>query len=604
MPEVQKISFEQFRSLVKNSGKTLRIVWKEHPGFVATLFVVFLALSFTSFFQSASIGLLVNELIASANQHVLTQNIILYTLLLLTSNVLPAFLFSTQGYISKRFWMYLEVKFDALIAQKKGELDIAIHEDPKSKDLLNRISENGIWRTQQFVDRQFYIFQNVIEVVIAAAILLHQEWWTFFVIIAGAMPGLLTGLKYGRDVWGIWGSKSETRRRYFDYRGHFESLGSITELKLFRNTKYFLRLITELYESFQNERKATERKKFISELLSIFVSQISLIVVIGFFIWQVVQGDISIGTLTFLLGSLGGFRQSLGSFFSNIGNQYADNLFVSDLFKFLSLSVVIQKPARAIRLDPKKVPTIVFENVSFKYPNTKKYVMKNFSLTITPGEKIALVGVNGAGKTTFVKLLCRFYDPTDGRITVNGHDLKDLDLDVWYSMLGAIFQDYAQYHMLVQESIRVGDTHKKANMDQTIEASKNAEAHDFISEWEHAYEQQLGKQFTEGIEPSIGQWQKLALARAFYKDPRVLILDEPTSSVDAEAEAKIFDRLEESGSNRSVVFISHRFSTVRHATRIFVIRNGEVIEQGSHEELLEKNGTYARLFRLQAKGYQ
>jgi ATP-binding cassette subfamily B protein len=225
-------------------------------------------------------------------------------------------------------------------------------------------------------------------------------------------------------------------------------------------------------------------------------------------------------------------------------------------------------------------------------------------LKITPGEKIALVGVNGAGKTTFVKLLCRFYDPDEGRIMIGGHDLKEIDLEGWYNQLGAIFQDYSRYHLIVKEAIAIGRSGQASSLEKVKEAAQASEADTFIEEWEKKYQSMLGKEFTEGIEPSIGQWQKLALARTFYRDPKIMILDEPTSSIDAEAEAKIFEKLELLPSDRTVILISHRFSTVRQADKIGVIMEKGLQELGTHQDLLKLNGTYAKLFNLQAKGYK
>ncbi|MDP3696554.1 MAG: ATP-binding cassette domain-containing protein, partial [Candidatus Taylorbacteria bacterium] len=281
-----------------------------------------------------------------------------------------------------------------------------------------------------------------------------------------------------------------------------------------------------------------------------------------------------------------------------------DSFFVSDIFKLLDMKPVIKKSEKGIVLDSHKTFEIAFEHVTFVYPGTKKAVLKDFSLKISPGEKIALVGVNGAGKTTFVKLLCRFYEPDEGKITIDGHDLREIDLESWYSQLGAIFQDYSRYHFIVKEAIALGRTGNISSLEKVKEAAKASEADTFIEEWEKKYEQMLGKEFTEGVEPSIGQWQKLALARTFYRDPLVLILDEPTSSIDAEAEAKIFEKLEALPKDRTVILISHRFSTVRQADKIGVVEDGQLKELGSHEDLLKLNGTYARLFTLQAKGYQ
>ncbi len=319
---------------------------------------------------------------------------------------------------------------------------------------------------------------------------------------------------------------------------------------------------------------------------------------------EVVHSRLQIGTLTFYLAAIMGLRRSLSGFFLGVGRQYQDGLFVTDAFQMLDLPPALKKSEKGIALSEGKTPKIVFENITFTYPGTKHLVLKDFSLEIKPGEKIALVGTNGAGKTTLIKLLCRFYDPNEGRILIDGTDIREIDLESWYAMLGVLFQDYANYHFLVKEAIgvgRTGDAYSQEKMEQSARAS---EAEAFIKQWDKAYEQMLGKEFTGGVEPSIGQWQKLGLARTFYRDPRVLILDEPTSSIDAESEAKIFEKLEQLPKDRTVILISHRFSTVRQANRICVIEGGRPTELGTHRELLKLNGTYARLFRLQAKGYK
>ncbi len=405
-------------------------------------------------------------------------------------------------------------------------------------------------------------------------------------------------------VWDILSGRAETRRKYWELHGHFNTLPSLIELKLFQNIPYFFSAIKELFHNFQMEEKRNEKKKLFSQLIVLCFSQLVIAFAIIFFTLQVVKGNLLIGTFTFILASIGDLRQSLSGLFSNLGRQYQDSLFVTDIFKMLDLKPSIEKPKKGIVLDSKKTPEIIFENVTFSYPGIKTAVLKNFSLKIAPGEKIALVGINGAGKTTFVKLLCRFYDPDQGRIIIGGHDLKELDLESWYSQLGAIFQDYVHYHFIVKEVIAMGKTGAASSLEKVKEAAQASEADIFIEEWEKKYEQMLGKEFTEGVEPSIGQWQKLALARTFYRAPSVLVLDEPTSSIDAAAEAKIFEKLENLPRDRTVILISHRFSTVHQADKIGVIEEGELKELGTHEDLLKLSGTYAYLFNLQAKGYK
>lgn len=600
----QKLSISAFREMLKNSIRLSAMMWKERKGGIIGLGLVYLIVSTAPFLQSGSRGLLINELIKLAGSGGVSSYLFILVGILILATLIPSILFTIQNYLSKLFWFFLEEKFETLVIHKKGEIDVAIHEDPQQKDLLNKVSEDGTWRVQNFVDRQFYIFQNVIEVIIASIILIFSQWWVFLIILIGTLPELIAEVVYGRMVWGIHTGRAETKRKYWELHSHFNSLPSLVELKLFQNTQHFLSTIKELFRNFQLEEKKNEKKKLIHQLIVLCFSQLVIAFAIVYFVLQVVKGNLLIGTLTFILASIGDLRQSLSGLFSNLGRQYQDSLFVTDIFRFLNLKPIIKKPEKGIVLNSRQTPEIAFEHVTFSYPGTKKTVLKDFSLKIAPGEKIALVGINGAGKTTFVKLLCRFYDPDEGRITIDGHDLKEIDLESWYNQLGAIFQDYARYHFIVKEAIAVGRTGVASSLEKVKEAAKASEADTFIEEWEKKYEQMLGKEFTEGTEPSIGQWQKLALARTFYRDPRILILDEPTSSIDAEAEAKIFEKLELLPKDRTVILISHRFSTVRQADKIGVVEEGGLKELGTHEDLLKLNGTYANLFTLQAKGYK
>lgn len=600
-----KLSLAVFREMFRNSGRLTKIIWKEKRGIIIASFFVFAIISTAPFLQSGLNGLLINELVKIAGNGNMSLNLIIIIIAVVSASFVLSAMFKIQEYVSRIFYFLLEEKITLLVLKKKGEIDIASHENPKQNDLLNKIKEHGVWRTQNFAHRQYYILQNIIEVIIASGILIFFKWWIFLILIIGTLPEFIIELKYGEHIWNIHTARAEIRRKYWELESHFNFISSITELKLFQNTFYFVNQIKELLVNFLNEQKNTEKKKILNQLWSVSLSQIAVAFAMVFFIFQIIQGNILIGTFVFIFTSVANLRTSLSGLFDNLGRQYQDGLFVTDVFKFLYIPPAIKKPEKGIILNPLKTPEIIFENISFKYPDTGKFVLKNFSLKIEAGEKLALIGVNGAGKTTLIKLLCRFYDPTEGKILINEHDLKEIDLESWYTMLGAIFQDYSHYHFIVRDAIAIGKTGVEQKIKKVKDAAKASEADIFIEEWEKAYDQMLGKEWSEGIEPSIGQWQKLALARAFYRDPKILILDEPTSSIDAEAETKIFEKLEALPKDRTVILISHRFSTTRHADKIAVIAYGTLKEYGSHEDLIiKKNGIYARLFNLQAKGYK
>ncbi len=604
MENVNKFSFDIFKDMVRNGLRLTRLVWAEKKGTIIGLTAVFLVISATPFIQSGASGLLINTLVKDAGTGVLDPTIIWLMAVVILATFVPSVLSAVRDYLSKTFWFFMEARFDTMVIQKKGEIDIAVHEDPQKQDLFNRVKEEGTWRLRSFIDREFFILQNVLEAVIAAVIILFFQWWVFLILLIGTIPELWVEAKYGREVWSIHAIRSERRRKYWSLRWQFEELSRLVELKLFQNAGHFLSQIKELFRHFQDEQKQNEQKRLRREMAALTVAQLTIAFATVYFILEVVNGGLMVGTLVFVLASIAGLRQALGGLFMNLGQQYQDSLFITDIFKLLDIGPALVKPPQGFVLPRDETPEIVFDHVSFAYPGADKAVLKNFSLKVEPGEKIALIGANGAGKTTIVKLLCRFYDPTEGRILIGGRDIREIDIESWYHVLGALFQDYAHYPFIVKDTIALGRTASPLAMDQVKNAARSSEADIFIEEWKNKYEQMLGKDFTGGIEPSIGQWQKLAISRAFYRNARVLILDEPTSSIDAEAEAKIFDRLEKETKGKTVILISHRFSTVRHATKIAVLENGRLKELGRHEELLKKKGLYARLFNLQAEGYR
>lgn len=598
------ISWVAIREMLNNARRVSRIIWKENKGGVILLALIFLIVSGSPFISSGALAYLINQLIEGATQGAVTSSLWFALAVFVVASIIPSILYAYQEYLSKQFYLFITEQMEFLSIRKKGEIDVATHEDPAFNNLFQKLSESGMWRVQNFVDRQFYIFQNVAEVLIASVIIVSFQWWVFIVVLLGTIPELWVEILYGKSVWSIYEGRTETRRRFWELKRHFERTAPLVELRLFQNIGHFLSKIKKLLSDFRKEEQAVERRRLLLRLSVLFLSQVVIAFAAVWFVFEVVGGIILVGTLTFVLASVRQLRQSLSGLFANLGRQYQDSLFVTDAFRFLDTPPKLEIPRNGVVLSKKHTPEIQFDHVTFRYPGTDKVALRDFSLRIEPGEKVALVGTNGAGKTTFVKLLCRFYDPDSGRVLIGGHDLRTIDLESWYAHLGVLFQDFSSYYSLVKDVIGLGRTAVPLSMPNVKSAARSSESDIFIEEWEKQYGQMLGKHFSEGVEPSFGQWQKIALARTFYRDARVLILDEPTSSIDAEAEAKIFDRLEALPSDRSVILISHRFSTVRHATKIVVIEKGALKELGTHRELLKKNGIYARLFKLQAKGYR
>ncbi len=601
--ERQKLNWNSIKSVFQNSIRINKVTWKEHCSLVIFNFIAIILTSSIPFIQARLNGSLIDLLINFTKTNILAINFGFILAGYILINFVSLFARSTEDYVTYLFYKFFEETYSLMIIKKKGELDIATHEKPNFNNFANKIDEIGVWHIQNFSDRQFYILQNLIRIIIASVIVFKIRWWLLIVIFVGNIPNILKEVKYGQRIWSIWDADSELRRKFTEYRNYFTSITNLSEIKLHGSVNFFYSRIKDLLTQFQRKLKIEEKRKYFSSLLSDSFSQITISFVTIYFIFEVIHGHISIGNLTFLLISISNFHVSFGELFMFVGRQYQDNLFINDFFKLLDTKSELDFKQDS-KTEISKNPKIEYQNVWFKYPGTDNYILKNFSLTINSGEKIAIIGVNGAGKTTLIKLLCRFYDPTKGKILIDGINLKDLNIDTWLDNLSILSQEFIKYSLLTKEAIGVSDIQKNFDIDTIIDAAKSSEADQFINTWESKYDQMLGKVYKDGKELSIGQWQKMALARIFYRNRPIMVLDEPTASIDAEAEQHIFKRLTELSKTTTAILISHRFSTVRHADKICVIEDGILSEYGTHNELMHLQGTYARLFNLQAEGYK
>jgi len=592
---------KDLRNLISNSINLDKIAFKARPFLMISAMLTAIVTGITIFAQYGFQGLLVNKLVATGTGN--TDNLAFFAIALILLQALPSLTSILENYHSKMMWLSLTNVITVKILEKKSALNISEHEDPELKDIIQRVDENGDWRMVTAIDRQFWILKELIALSISIGLLFLTYPIFFLIVVMATIPDLIVEIKYAKDVWGMWGAKAETRRKYFDTQNHFQKVSGVTELKLYQNTGHFINIIKNLYQDFLNEEKGHEDKKVKLKFLTIILAQLGLGIIIYFLLRDIFSGAIMAGNAIFVLGAIFTFRSSINSLFSMLSRQYQDNLFVNDYFTLMRREspMIYKNPGIVLPRDTN--PKIEFKNVSFKYPKSSVLTLDKINITINPGDKIALIGINGAGKTTLIKLLCRFYDPTEGQILINGHDLKDINLESWYSILGVLFQDYGRYNLLTSETIALGNTKKDQDKNLVKQAARNSDAYEFIEKWPEQYEQQLGVGFTGAVEPSVGQWQKLALARSYYRDPSIFILDEPTASIDAGAELKIFENLEKLSRDKTVILISHRFSTVRNADKIIVLKDKAILEQGTHEELLKMGGEYARLFNAQKEKY-
>jgi ATP-binding cassette subfamily B protein len=418
------------------------------------------------------------------------------------------------------------------------------------------------------------------------------------------IPAFL-GEAYFNDKTYALSRRQTPERRELDYiRFLGASDETAKEVKIFNLSGFIINRFRQLSNQFYGDNKRLAIRRTTWGTLFAVLGSAGYYGAYAFIIAEAVQGKTTIGALTFLAGSFRQMRSLLEGILIRFTSVSQGAVYLQDFFDFFEIQPKIVLSQRPLPFPKPIRQGFTFENVGFKYSNAERWANRHVSFTLHPGEKIALVGENGAGKTTLVKLLARLYDPTEGRILLDGIDLREYDLDELRIQIGVIFQDFIRYQMSVKQNIAVGNITEVGNSELIQSSSVQSMAHPLIERLPHKYEQMLGRRFNNGIDLSGGEWQKIALARAYMKDAQLLILDEPTAALDARAEYEVFQRFSELTQGKSAVLISHRFSTVRMADRILVLEKGQLIELGSHNELLEQNGRYAELFRLQAMGYQ
>jgi ATP-binding cassette subfamily B protein len=482
-------------------------------------------------------------------------------------------------------------------------LDLAQFEDPDTYDHLERARRQTVGRIGLFA-LLLSTAQDLVTLASLAGILLVQLPWLLLLLAVAVLPSFLGEAHYASLGYSLLFRWTPERRLldYLRYMGASDE--SAKEVKLFGLSDFLVGRYAKLSNEFYEANKKLAVRRNVASTALVTLGTLGYYAAYAVIIYLTVLGRYTIGSLTFLAGSFRSSRDLIQRILLSLSSIYEQSLYLGDLFTFFDVAprVVSRAGARAV---PSPIAMgFEFQDVGFRYPGSERWAVRHLTFTVDPGERIALVGENGAGKTTLVKLLARLYDPDEGKILLDGNDLRDYDLTSLRRNIGVIFQDFVRYDFILKENIGVSEIERMDDDVRIQEAARRSRADDVAGRLAGGFGQMLGRRFDGGVELSGGEWQKVALARAYLREAQVLILDEPTAALDARAEYEVFLRFAELTKGRMAVLISHRFSTVRMADRILVLQGGELVDQGTHEELVTRGGLYAELFSLQAAGYR
>jgi len=491
-----------------------------------------------------------------------------------------------------------------ILHSKSIEVDLEYYENPQYLDTLHRAQQEGPYRPTHIVDGLVRLGQSGISLLAMVGLLFSFHWIMAVVLFAAAIPGILVRLKYSGKLyhWQRGRTQAERKASYFNWMLTGDSHAK--EIRLFNLGDLFKHRFGNLRKQLRQEKLDISRKRSVAELGAQVGATLAVFGSFGFIAFRTIQGIITLGDMIMYFQA---FQRGLGylrGMLGGVADLYEDSLFLSNLYEFLDLEPKVKEPLHPVSVPQPMQKGIFFENISFKYPASNGKVLEDISLYIEQGEVVALVGENGSGKTTFVKLLCRLYDPNQGTITLDGIDLRHFETVALRHQISVIFQDYVKYHLTARENIWFGNIILPSEHKSIETAAYHAGADELITGLPKGYETILGKWFEDGKELSIGEWQKIALARAFLREAQIIVLDEPTSYLDAKTESEVFKNFRQLLDGRSAILISHRFSTVRMADRIFVFDKGKIKESGTHEQLMQLEGKYAYYFEKQARHYK
>jgi ATP-binding cassette subfamily B protein len=607
-PKPLRERLQDVRTAYGNIPGAFRLVWGADKRSTTIMAALTLISAFLPIAQAWAGRLIVDSVVNSFSRHIGPQAglaaalpfVLLEFGLLLASTILSQGRRLAEHVLNARLGHHI----NSAVIRKALALDLQYFEDASFYDKLQNARREADFRALGIINGGFLVVQNIITLLSFAVALLAFNPLIALILFGATIPSFVAQSKYSSLYFRLltWRAPESRRMNYLEHVLTVDN--TVKEVKLFGLGEPLLERYNETFWKIFEEDEHLARRRSLISLTWGLVASASYYVAYAWIIYQAAGGLITLGLMTFYLSL---FRNSQGTFqglFDNVNRLYENGLFMDNLFGFLNLAPQMALTERPIPMPREVKQGLEFRHVWFRYPGREDWALRDLNLKIAPGEKLALVGQNGAGKTTLIKLLTRLYDPTEGQILLDGVDLREYDPDELRLRIGVIFQDFVKYQLSAKENIGFGQIDRLDDAERLASSAERGGADEVLAELPQGMETMLGRWFEKGHELSGGQWQKIALSRAFMRDGEVLVLDEPTSSLDAEREYEIFQRFRDLTDGKIAVLISHRFSTVRMADRIAVIEDGQISELGSHAELLARAGTYARLFEMQAEGYR
>ncbi len=587
-------------SSIKNFWYFCKLSFKEYPWIFSALLVTTILGGVLPIISAKFLGILIDtivEALQTKNDSAVWFILVVYIIIRTTPFIIDIFRNMSFRYWYLKFQNFLEL----YILDKRGKFDIAHLENSAFQDKLTRAFNNGNGPILNLIEMGIQNIRYTFTILTSAIAILLVDWRIFFIIFIFSIPAFWAESKYGKRLWSIFQENSREQREYQHLRQFFTTRFYLIEAKLLGIQQNFLSIIRRTLGRFTDKQTVAEKKTAIMRIVTELLSAFGILASIFLAIKGSTSGAISVGTIVFLFNMVGNLESTVSSLLINLARGVERNLYITDILEIIDTKPVILNSEKTKEIAD-TTPEIEFKNVYFKYPGKDTYILENISFKIEPGEKIGLVGHNGAGKTTIVRLLLRIHDPSEGEILINGINLKDLNYKEWWDKIAVLPQDFSVFHFTAKETIATGNINKELDIDLVKKSAELSTASDFIERWKEKYDSVIGVEFG-GEELSKGERQKMALARILYRNSNFTILDEPTASVDAHSASKIFENLRKMPAEKSALLISHNFATIKLSDRIILIEHGKIVEEGTHKELMKLKGVYSSLYKQQEKDF-